>query len=95
MPDNYELEGALKECARCFPKFYNEIDDLLREGYLEITSPEKCLWLKSRTSLAQYFKWTGKGVKRIPHGFWSPIEKAFGIKRNTLRKLAGRNGNDF
>ena len=95
MPDNYELEGALKECARCFPKFYNEINDLLREGYLEITSPEKALWLKSKTSLAQYFKWTGKGVKRIPHGFWDPIAKAFGVKKSTLRKLASRNGNDF
>jgi len=95
MADNNELKGALKECIRCFPKFYDDFDVLLSEGYMQMTSPETCKWLKSSTSLAQYFKWTDKGVKRVSGGFWDPIEKTFGIKRHTLRKLQGRNGNDF
>jgi hypothetical protein len=29
----------------------------------------------------------------VPGGFWAPAEEAFRIKRHTLRKLAGNNGN--
>jgi len=38
-------------------------------------------------------EWVGKSAKGIIGGFWAPIENAFGIKRHTLRKLAGHNGN--
>jgi len=94
MADKNELKGALKECVRCFPKFYFDFEILIKEGYLQITSPETCKWLKSNTSLAEYFKDIGEDVKKVPGGFWAPIEKTFGIKRHTLRKLAGSNGND-
>ena len=34
-------------------------------------------------------------MKWIEDGFWAPVENAFGIKRHSLRKLAGRNGNYY
>jgi hypothetical protein len=49
--------------------------------------------LKSKTSLAEYFKWIGVFVGVVKGGFWFPIETAFDIKRGTLRKLAGGNAN--
>ena len=66
---------------------------LIREGYLKVTSSESCEWVKSKTSLAEYFKWADGDVDWVPGGYWAPIEKAFGIKRHSLRKLAGSNGN--
>ena len=95
MADIFEPKGALKLCGKCFPNFTFDIEILAKEGYLRVTSPETCIWLKSKTSLAEYFKWAGKGAKKVPKGFWAPIEKAFGIKRHTLSRLASRNGNDF
>ena len=44
--------------------------------------------------MAEYFKWVDSNPNWVPGGYWAPIEKAFGIKRYTLRKLAGKNGND-
>jgi hypothetical protein len=69
------------------------LEVLVREGYVEITSPESCRWLKSKTCLAEYLKWISDDCVCVPGGFWAPAEKAFGIKRHSLRKLAGNNGN--
>ena len=38
MADNNELKGALKECVRCFPKFYNDFDVLLSEGICKLNA---------------------------------------------------------
>jgi len=93
MPNEFSPRGALLGCFMDFPLFDEDMDVLVREGYLVVTSPETCEWTKSKTSLAEYFKWIGWDAEWIIGGFWAPIEKAFGIKRHSLRKLAGHNAN--
>ena len=90
---DYHVEGALQECFFSFYYFQYDFEILVREGYMRVTSPSTCEWLKSKTSLAEYFKWTGFDADCVPGGFWSPVENAFGIKRHSLRKLAGNNAN--
>ena len=100
IPDDFEPEGALEDCFAFYPNFQEDFYLLARLGYLMIESPETCKWLKSKTSLAEYLYWAnGKKDNDIIHpyvqgGFWAPAEKAFGLKRHTLRKLAGKNGNE-
>jgi hypothetical protein len=88
-----EFVGALLECFIEFPLFNDDYDCLVKAGYIEPVSPEQCKWLKSKTSLAEYFRWVGKGHGRITGGFWNPISRAFGMNKMQLQKLAGRNGN--
>ena len=97
MFDGLTPQGPLLECFNSFPQFRDDLETLVKKSFLVVTGSESCKWLKSKTSLAHYFKWIGKGskVKAVPGGFWAPIEKAFGLKRHTLRKLAGENGNVF
>jgi hypothetical protein len=90
---DYHAKGALQECFLSFYYFQYDFEILVREGYMRVTSPSTCEWLKSKTSLAEYFKWTGFDAEYVPGGFWSPVENAFGIKRHSLRKLAGNNAN--
>jgi hypothetical protein len=86
-------KGALFECFMDFPQFRDDLDVLVAEGYVKITSPETCEWTKSKTSLAEYFKWAGYDAEWIIGGFWSPISKCFGINRRTLSRLASNNAN--
>jgi len=95
MSEGYKPRGALLECFKSFPEFRNDLEALIREGFLKVTGQETCEWLKSKTSLAEYFKWACGNADWVPGGFWAPIENAFGIKRHSLRKLAGRNGNEY
>ena len=91
--------GALLECFVEFPLFKDDFDCLVANGFLRPISAspaepiEKCEWLRSKTSLAEYFKWVGSEAGRITGGFWSPVSRAFGMNKNQLQKLAGRNGN--
>ena len=91
--------GALLECFKEFPLFRDDFRCLEANGFLTQVSVspsesvEQCEWLKSKTSLAQYFKWVGCEAGRITGGFWSPISKVFGMNKGQLQKLAGRNGN--
>jgi hypothetical protein len=59
---------------------------------------DKYEWTKSKTSLAEYFKWIGNNEPYVPGGFWAPVENIFlidgkPIKRGSLRRLAGNNAN--
>jgi len=94
MSDSYRVKGALYDCFAHYFLFEEDLEMLIKEGYVEITSLESCRWLKSKTCLAEYIKWAYSGVY-IPGGFWAPAENAFGMKRHSLRKLAGNNGNIF
>jgi len=85
--------GALLECFLEFPLFGDDYQCLEANGFVRQISPERCEWLKSKTSLAEYFRWVGREAGRITGGFWSPISRAFGIDKIQLQKLAGRNGN--
>ena len=95
MGDTYKFRfiGALLECFIEFPLFRDDFDCLEANGYVKQVSPEQCEWLKSKTSLAEYFKWVGSEAGRITGGFWCPISRAFGMDKGQLQKLAGRNGN--
>ena len=95
MSEGIRPTGALLDCVESYPNFYDDLEVLVREGYVKITSPETCEWLKSKTSLAEYFKRACGDVDWVPGGFWAPVENAFGIKRHSLRRLAGRNGNYY
>ena len=93
MSGDFEPEGALEDCFLFYPHFQEDLEVLVREGYIQITSPASCKWLKSKTSLAEYFKWACGNTAYVSGGFWAPAENAFGIKRHSLRKLAGNNSN--
>jgi len=93
MAEEFHAKGALFDCYEHYPYFEYDLKILVREGYVKITSPESCQWLKSKTSLAEYLLWAKGGTFCVPGGFWAPAEKAFGIKRYSLRRLAGNNGN--
>ena len=95
MGDTYKplILGALLECFIEFPLFGDDYHCLEANGFVRQVSPEQCEWLKSKTSLAEYFKWVGRKAGRITGGFWSPISRAFGMNKQQLQKLAGRNGN--
>ena len=86
--------GALLECFIEFPLFGDDYSCLEKNGFVRQISPERCEWLKSKTSLAQYFKWVCPEKRRITGGFWSPISRAFGMNKTQLQKLAGGNGNE-
>ena len=87
------------DCCICFPWFSEDIDILIDKGVLKRTTTDyQYEWTKSKTSLAEYFKWIGKNAPYVPGGFWAPIEYTFllkgePIKRGDLRRLAGKNGN--
>jgi hypothetical protein len=91
----FRPRGALLVCLMSFPQFRDDLGVLSREGYAKVTGSETCDWLKSKTSLAEYFKWTGGDAEWVSGGFWAPIENTFGIKRHTLRKLSGHNANSL
>jgi hypothetical protein len=95
MPEGSGPRGALRECFENFPEFLYDFEVLANEGYVKVTSLETCEWLKSKTSLAEYFKWACGDAEGVPGGFWAPIENAFGIKRYSLRRLAGHNANEL
>ena len=93
LSEGFQARGALLECFMCFSEFKDDLKAFISEGYVKVTGPETCEWLKSKTSLAEYFKWAFGNTHWVPGGFWAPIENTFGIKRHSLRRLAGKNAN--
>jgi hypothetical protein len=89
----FRAQGALLECFNDFPQFREDLDVLIDEGYVKITGPETCKWTKTKTSLAEYFKWAGYDAEWVIGGFWAPISKCFGINRRSLSRLASNNAN--
>ncbi|MDR2553655.1 MAG: hypothetical protein LBD31_10900, partial [Treponema sp.] len=92
-PGGFEPQGALRECFMTFPQFHEDLPVLLAEGYVKITSPETCVWTKSKTSLAQYFKWSCYDADCVIGGFWAPVSKAFGEPQRRLSRNASPNAN--
>jgi hypothetical protein len=89
----FKAKGALLECFVNYPQFRDDLEVLVAEGYVKITSPETCKWTKSKTSLAEYFKWTGYDAEWVTGGFWAPIARCFGEDQRSLSKLASNNAN--
>ena len=85
--------GALLECFIEFPLFGVDYSCLEKNGFVRQISPERCEWLKTKTSLAEYFNWVCPEKRRITGGFWNPVSTAFGMNKGQLQKLAGGNGN--
>ena len=87
-----------------FPQFYSDIPILIDKGIIKPVDADSPLdryhWTKSKTSLAEYFKWIGKKETNVRGGFWYPVEKIFWIKekpikRGTLSRLASHNANSL
>jgi hypothetical protein len=76
-----------------YPQFKEDLEVLVAEGYVKITGPETCEWIKSKTSLAEYFKWTGYDAEWVTGGFWAPIARCFGEDQRSLSRLASNNAN--
>lgn len=90
---NFKARGTLLECLKTFPQFEEDFDVLIAEGYVKITGPETCTWTKTKTSLAEYFKWAGYDAEWVTGGFWAPIARCFGEDRRSLSRLASGNAN--
>jgi hypothetical protein len=90
---NFKARGALLECFMEYPQFRDDLEVLVAEGYVKITGPETCKWTKSKTSLAEYFKWTGYDAEGVTGGFWAPISKCFRIDQRSLSRGASNNAN--
>jgi hypothetical protein len=89
----FRAQGALLECFVTYPQFKDDLPLLISEGYVKITGPETCVWTKTKTSLAEYFKWAGYDAEGVTGGFWAPIARCFGEDRRSLSRLAGNNAN--
>src|SRR5215469_1345873 len=83
IPENFKPEGALAKCFGYYLNFEDDFKLLADLGYLMVTSPETCKWLRSKTSLAEYIYWSNGGDDAdcdkpyVPGGFWGPVENAF------------------
>jgi hypothetical protein len=74
----FRAQGALLECFMTYPQFKEDLEVLIAEGYIKITNSETCEWTKTKTSLAEYFKWAGYDAEWVIGGFWAPISKSGG-----------------
>jgi hypothetical protein len=89
-------EKKMEDISRCFfsfSQFRYDFNILIDEGVIKHVAFDEYKWTKSKTSLAEYFKWADGDADYVTGGFWAPIETTFRIKRGTLRKLAGNNAN--
>ncbi|GHU41230.1 hypothetical protein FACS1894190_09080 [Spirochaetia bacterium] len=91
--DNGKEMEDISHCFFNFPHFRKDFNILIDEGVIKHVAFDEYKWTKSKTSLAEYFKWADGDVEYVTSGFWAPIETTFRIKRGTLRKLAGNNAN--
>jgi hypothetical protein len=90
---SFKAQGALLDCFVTYPQFKEDLEALVAEGYVKITGPETCKWTKSKTSLAEYFKWACYDAELVTGGFWAPIAKCFGENQRSLSRLASNNAN--
>ena len=87
-------------CFMFYPQFQDDFKILINNGIIKHVALDQYEWTKSKTSLAEYFKWIGSESTYVPGGFWAPIENTFlidgkPIKRGSLTKLAGNNANSL
>jgi hypothetical protein len=80
-------------CFEHFDQFYKDYPVLINEGVIRRIDFDHYEWTKSKTSLAEYFKWIGNDKVYVPGGFWKPIATTFRETQRSLSKLAGNNGN--
>ena len=94
-----EME-EISHCFMLFPQFHHDFNVLFENGIIKRIAFDHYEWTKSKTSLAEYFKWIGITSNYIPGGFWDPVVIVFGKKNGKtwannkqLAKLAGGNAN--
>jgi hypothetical protein len=85
-------KGAFFMCLVEFPQFKADFDILYKYGYVKVISDTTLKWTKSRTSLAEYFKWID-APHPVTGGFWGPVAKCFSVNQRSLSKWASTNGN--
>jgi hypothetical protein len=87
---NNVTDRSLNYLITSFPQLSKDYKLLSENGYLKITD-KGLRWLKTKQSLAEYFKSIKPTeLKRIP---WTMIGKIFGEK--DLKNSASANGNEF
>jgi hypothetical protein len=91
---------CLYDICRCWNDSYHILDTLVRHEIIKQNADHSLEWTLTKTSLACLFKKMDtidyeddeddeNGYAcHIPGGFWNPISTLFGIKRDTLKKLA-------
>jgi hypothetical protein len=89
----------IENCFSYFPQFRVDYPVLESTGIIKRSGRDNYEWTKSKTSLAQYFKWiAGNDKYRTEGGFWNPINAVFLIKgepiKTSLSHNASRNGNE-
>jgi hypothetical protein len=82
-----------------YPQFRKDIGGLINAGIIKYIGENNYSREREKTSLALYFLWVGHDVTYVSGGFWAPIEAAFTvkgetIKRNTLSRLASKKRNN-
>jgi hypothetical protein len=96
MAENRNIEN----CFSYFPQFQVDYPVLESTGIIKRSGRDGYEWTKSKTSLAQYFKWiAGNDKYRTEGGFWNPINAVFSIKGKPIKPYslshnASRNGNE-
>ena len=91
--DELKIE-SIDMCKIYYPLFNADYNILKKEGIIKKINYDNYIWTKSKTSLAEYFKWiTPPTEQRFLYGCWFTIEATFNIKRKTLARLASSNGN--
>jgi hypothetical protein len=89
----------IENCFLYFPQFRVDYAVLENTGIIKRHGCNGYEWTKSKTSLAQYFKWiAGNNKHRVQGGFWEPVDTIFlikgkPIKRGSLSHNASQNGN--
>jgi hypothetical protein len=90
--DGKKMED-ISHCFIFFHQFQADFPVLLNEGIIKRIAFDQYEWTKSKTSLAEYFKWVGKDTKNVTGGFWASVEKVFNVGRRKLSHLASGNDN--
>jgi hypothetical protein len=91
---------SIENCFSYFPQFRVDYPILESTGVIKRSGRDNYEWTKSKTSLAQYFKWIARKDKyRTEDGFWNPINAVFLIKEKPIKPQslshnASRNGNE-
>jgi hypothetical protein len=80
-------EAGYEYCFMIYHRFREDFYGLKASGIIKYNDVNNYTWLKTKTSLAEYFHWIGGDVSCVPGGFWCPIETAFSLHRKSLAKL--------
>jgi hypothetical protein len=80
-------KNGYEYCFIIYSQFREDYQGLKASSIINYNGVNNYTWLKTKTSLAEYFAWIGMYEYHVPGGFWYPIETAFNLSRKSLAKL--------